>query len=251
MKFSEHIPRLPVTLKTTELSKPTTPVYSHVPVPSSEYLPPPGPPHIYAPNQIQPIVKPSSPSQQTNTYLPPAKPTTPRPPPVIKPVVFVPNQIQPVVKPSNVYLPAPTTSKPPVTYLPPPKPSTTTRPPVKPTNVYLPAEKPTNVYLPPQNSLSNVRPPSKPSINLEIVPPAIPTDTCGSSLSCCDEATEGKIVIPIALKSFGSSGCCGRVAKLILPVTGLDKESIRKLAASHPEEIDAKLLIAKILQNLL
>lgn len=233
MQFTEHIPRLPVTLKTTESpTTPITPANTYLPVPPNVYLPP-GPPHIYAPNQIPTVAKPpnvylpatTTPKPTKPTYLPPANPTTPTTP-------------RPPVKPDNAYLPA-----------------------EKPSNAYLPAEKPTNVYLPApgpaQNSSSIFLPPVKPSpasppsINLEILPPAIPTDTCGSSLSCCEEATEGKIVIPIPLKSYGSSGCCGRVAKLILPVSGLDKESIRKLSTSLPEEIDASLLIKNILQNLL
>lgn len=232
MHFTEHIPRLPVTLKTTEATTPT----STFSTPSIVYLPPPGPPHIYAPNQIQTVTKPpnvylpaTSTQKPTNTYLPPTNPTT----------TTTRTTPRPAVKPDNAYLPV-----------------------EKPANTYLPVvEKPTNVYLPAHNSSIIHKPPVKPStaspptINLELVPPTIsserPTEACASSLSCCDEASEGKIVIPIVLKSHGSGSCCGRVAKLILPVVGLDKESIRKLSTAHPDEIDATQLIKDILRSFL
>lgn len=215
MNFPEHLPRLPVTLK------PTTPASTY-PVPPTGFLPP------------KPSSDPIPATKPPTAYLPPA-----------------------TTKPANTYLPPtnPTTKKPAATYLPPAEPTVTSRPPVKPDNTYLPVEKPSNVYLPaPNNSyLPPLRPStaSPPTLNPGLLPPAHPTDTCGSSLSCCEEAADGQIVIPIPLKNHGSSSCCGRVAKLILPIVGLDKESIRKLSSTPPEEIDATNLIKSILRNLL
>lgn len=212
----EVVAKLPVTMKTTRAG---SYIYS---TPPNTYIPP-GPPHIYAPNQIavQPVKPPV-------IYLPPTTTTTTTPANVYLP----PNAYLPPSKPSV---------KPPiVAYLPPTKP--TVKPPVV---AYLPPTKPSVkppvVYLPPVTN--------RPSISLEIVPPALPS--CSSSTSCCEEATAGKFVIPIPLKSGSSNGCCRQVAKLILPINGFDDDSIRKLKESVSDEIDATQLIRKILANLL
>lgn len=205
-----HI-RLPVTLK------PSTQSDDYETPPPLNGYELPGPPHIYAPNQI---VVPST-AKPPTIYLPPTETTT---------------------KPPVVYLPpVETTTKPPNIYLPPVE--TTTEPP----NIYLPPvtpEDPTNIYLPP------VDPPSSPppAIITEIIPPPeVSEETCGSSTSCCEEKSAGKFIIPIQLKS---SSCCARVAKLILPVNGFDEDSIRKLTKNVGKELDATQLLINILSNL-
>lgn len=190
MLIPEIIAKLPVTMKTTKAG---SYIYS---TPPNTYIPP-GPPHIYAPNQIA---------------LQPVKP----------PVIYLPPTTTRATTLANVYLP-------PNTYIPPLKPS------IK------PSVKPPVVYLPPVTN--------RPTISQEIVPPALPT--CSSSTSCCEEASAGKFVIPIPLKSDSSKGCCRQFAKLILPINGFDDDSIRKLTGSVSEEIDATQLIRKILANLL
>lgn len=156
-------------------------------------------------------------STPPNTYIPPGPPH-----------IYAPNQIAQPAKPSVIYLPAATTRATTLAnfYLPP--------------NTYIPPLKP-SVYLPPVTN--------RPTISQEIVPPALPT--CTSSTSCCEEASAGKFVIPIPLKSGSSKSCCLQFAKLILPINGFDDDSIRKLTSSVSEEIDAKQLIRKILANLL
>lgn len=196
-----HI-RLPVTLKPS-----TATSNDQLPGMHDEGYNFPGPPHIYAPNQIQ-----MSGSKPPNLYLPPTHPTT----------------------------------IPPMTYLPPVKPQ-------DPTNVYLPPvdkpssvqpEDPANVYLPPVDKPS----PPSPTIDIDILPPPeVQEESCSSSMMCCEEASPGKLIIPIPLKS---SSCCARVAKLILPVSGFDEDSIRKLTLSVSQEIDATQLLASILSNL-
>lgn len=189
MPIPQLYPRLPVTMRPAQKDEP------HSSTPANTYIPP-GPPHIYAPNQIPTFVKP--PNQYlppVNAYLPPTKSTTPA---------------------TNIYLP-----------------------PVN--NTYLPPDEASNVYLPPTASPVPV--------SHEILPPELPEEECESMFSCCDDARAGKLVIPIPMKS--SNGCCGRVAQLILPLKGLDNESIRKLTDSLPDEIDATQLIKNVLQSFL
>jgi hypothetical protein len=198
-----HI-RLPVTLKPLNV---LSDVYEP---PISSSYPLPGPPHIYAPNQIHvSAVKPPS------VYLPPTQTTT------------------------TVAITEATTETPNI-YLPPVKPE-------DPANVYLPPVKPqdpSNIYLPPVETSSS----APPTLITEIIPPVIPDEpSCGASLTCCEEASPGKFVIPIPLKS---SGCCPLVAKLILPISGFDEDSIRKLTQSVGEKLDAKQLLANVLSNL-
>lgn len=223
--------KLPVTLKSTTVD---SYVYSTPP----ESYKPPGPLNIYA-NQF---------------FMPTARP----------PIVYLP----PETTAANVYLPPvedqTTVETPTNTYLPPVDPAVdvvsedplnTYLPPEDPTNVYLPPEDPTNVYLPPEDPSNVYLPPSthspKPTISQEIIPPELPDETCQSSLSCCEEASQGKFIIPIPLKSRGKNGCCTQVAKLILPTKGFDEDTVRKLAAAMTEEIDATELVKNILKNLL
>lgn len=118
-------PRLPVTLKTTIAD---SYVYS---TPPNTYIPP-GPPHIYAPNQIVvPVTQ-----KPSNVYLPAAEP-------------------------SNSYLP------PDNSYLPPKDPHNSYLPPKDPNNEYLPPKEPTIEYLPPASHVTS-RPPT---LSPEILPP--------------------------------------------------------------------------------
>lgn len=183
MPLPQLHPRLPVTMRTTLRDE----VFSSTP--ANTYIPP-GPPHIYAPNQIPSIVKPPS------EYLPP-KSTTPA---------------------SNEYLP-----------------------PVD--NTYLPPEQASNVYLPPGSTSSSA------TVNTEILPPNLPEECDSCSSSCCNDPRAAKFVIPIPLKSLG--GCGRQVAQLILPLKGMDSESIRRLTDSLSEDIDATQLIKNVLQNFL
>lgn len=181
MPMPQLHPRLPVTMRTTLRDVPYTST------PANTYIPP-GPPHIYAPNQIPTFVKPPS------EYLPPTKSTTPA---------------------TNLYLPPAD-------------------------NTYLPPNEASNIYLPP---VSNNSTPSS-----EILPPELPEE-CESSYSCCDDPRAARLVIPIPMKS--ASGRCGRVAQLILPLKGLDNDSIRRLTDSLPDEIDTTQIIRNVLQNFL
>ena len=163
-------------------------------------------------------------------------------PVTMKPVIELADEVE---SPSNGYiLPGPmniyapnqlqtAATKPPTHYLPPT--TSTTVPP----NIYLPPEEPTN---PPSTYL----PPVQPEVATEIIPPEAPEDSCESS-KCCDESLTGQFMIPIALKS---SGCCQLYAKLILPITGFDEDSIRKLTSAFTSKIDGNELFTSILTNL-
>lgn len=190
--ISEVIARLPVTMKPAIGSDI---VYTTQP---NTYVPP-GPPHIYAPNQIHIPIKPP-----VDEYLPPTRTTT-------------------QVTPTNTYLP----------------PSNTYLPPSDPENVYLPPEDPSNEYLPP-----TVKPLTLPQISTEdLLPPNLPSGNC-----CCDESSSsGKFIIPVPLKYQDSK----LVAKIILPLNGMNKESVLKLTNAFTDEIDGSELIRNILQNLL
>jgi hypothetical protein len=197
---------------------------------------PPGPSNIYAPNLVFVPAKPQ------NTYLPPFKPTTTTP---IPPNIYLPPD-----EPQNIYLPPVETSKrPPITTSTRRTTTTTTtrKTTTKPPTIYLPPDQPQNIYLPPFNQSTTTR---KPSIITDIVPPKIPEESCGDSLSCCGSEA-GRFVIPIPMKSKNANGCCLQTAKLILPVKGFDMASIEKLKSSIKEEIDATELIRNILENLL
>lgn len=174
MPISEVIARLPVTMKPTIGSDI---VYTTQP---NTYIPP-GPPHIYSPNQIHIPVKPPV------DYLPPTQATTQ----------------------------------------------------AAPTNTYLPPSDPENEYLPPA-----VKPSRPPQISTEdLLPPSLPSGNC-----CCDESSSsGRFVIPVPLKYQDSK----LVAKIVLPLNGMDKESILKLSTAFTDEIDGKELIRIILQNFL
>ncbi|CRL01932.1 CLUMA_CG015247, isoform A [Clunio marinus] len=223
-------PKLPVTLKTTY--KPY--VYS---TPPNTYIPP-GPLHIYTPNQIN-----GTPNKPPTVYLPPKGPND----------LYLPPPTVP--KPANTYLPPATTTKakPTITYLPPttPKPPNTYLPPKDPSNIYLPPNttpKPSHIYLPPVTQATKPKPKPPLSPNIAILrPPVLPE--CDNS--CCQKKSGGMFVIPIPLKNFNSNECCARTAELILPLNQFDHDSVKKLKESMIEEIDAKELIRNILKSLL
>lgn len=176
-------------------------------------------------------------STPPNSYIPPGPPH-----------IYAPNQIVvPVAQqPSNVYLPAaqPTASTPGNLYLPP---ANEYLPPVNnylpPNNTYLPPSEPTNEYLPPSSQVA--KPP--PTLSPDILPPL--SSGCGDF--CCDVKSAGKFIIPIPLKGNVKDGCTKQVAKLILPMKGLDEDSMKKLSEAINEEIDGEELLKSILQNLL
>lgn len=144
------IPRLPVTLKTTIAD---AYVYS---TPPNTYIPP-GPPHIYAPNQIVvPVAQ-----NPSNVYLPAAEPTE---------------------APANSYLP------PSNTYLPP---DNSYLPPKDPVITYLPPSEPSNEYLPPSSQVTSPRP----TLSPDILPPL--SSGCGDFCCDVKSAGKFIIPIPL------------------------------------------------------
>lgn len=212
--------RLPVTLKYT------TP-YSGYPIHNPNNLNPPGPAFIYPGAALNLVQVPAKPASQ---YMHATKP----------PVQS---------NPSNTYLPPPTTktpAKPLNLYIPVSKPEIHSNP----ANVYVLAQKleppasinlssksPATINLP----LHSAKPPS--AISNDILPPKQSESEC--------ESLQGKLVIPIPLKSRDGDDYCGQIAKLVLPIKSLDSYSINKLKATTPDEIDATQLIRNILENLL
>lgn len=174
---------------------------------------PPGPPFIYPNVALNLIQTPAKPASQ---YMFGAKP---------------PSDI------AHTYLPPSTTTARPIAVTPaalPSRPAEDTRHPSGPANIYLPV-KPSNAYVPTHSGK-----PTPVPVN-DILPPKHPETDC--------ESSQGNLVIPIPMKNQG--GCCEQVAKLVIPIKSLNSQSISKLKATAPDEIDATQLIKNILENLL
>lgn len=71
-------------------------------------------------------------------------------------------------------------------------------------------------------------------------------DSCQKSC-CSDDENVAKLILPIPMKSFGkSAGSCESFAKLIIPVDGLNPDSLRSLTRGS----DTSELIRTVLQSL-
>lgn len=223
---TDQIARLPVTLKTT-----TKESYVHS-TPPNNYIPP-GPVHIYTPDQLQP-------SKPSNAYLPPKKPSNAYLPPretTTKPAnVYLP----PTKAPSNAYIPPQMTQKPPIIYLP-PETSTASSP----SNIYLPPdsttvaniENVTNVYLPPDEMTSK-----PPQIDIDDLLPPFEEDCC-----CSEGGKAARLVIPVPLKM--KTGSEKKLyAKLIIPIKGLNSEGMKRISETLTDEIDVAELVKAILK---
>jgi hypothetical protein len=256
----DHIARLPVTLKTT-----TQGSYVHSTPPSS-YIPP-GPSHIYSPDQIhaQQISKPSNayipPVKPSNAYLPPAKPSNAYLPPketTSKPSnTYIPPK-DTTKRPANTHIPPKdTTKRPAISYIPPVKPANS------PSNAYIPplmTQRPPINYLPPETTISSIAnisniylppdettfKPQHPMINIDdLLPPFETVDDC-----CCDKGKgSSRLILPVPLKL--KAGSEKRIhAKLVVPIRDLDVEGRRRISASITDEIDVAEMVKAILMEI-
>jgi hypothetical protein len=181
---------------------------------------------------VPPPVAPSVKTQSTPRPNPPTPKVTPSTPKVTPSTPKVTSSTPKVTPPTQK--PTPATVKPtPRVTPPPPAPQT---PPATP-----PATTPpqTPSTLPPNQIITKIpAPPSMPRIDP-------PKDTCEKT--CCSEDDSGpKLVLPVPLKGDGKSGSCERYAKLIIPVDGLNPDSLRSLTKGA----DTSELIRTVLQSL-
>lgn len=196
------------------------------------------PPKVFV-NSGEPVsppkvpVVPQIPKLQTDLV-----PPTFVPPPVVVPVVPVAQPKPPVTPKPVVTTPIPS---PPIT--PPKKVETPATPQPTPPSTRSPQVTPT---LPSMQLITKIPAPPRPVDNSfisKVVPP--PKDACRNTC-CSDDDTAAKLVIPIPLKNVGKSGSCEKIAKLIIPVDGLNPDSLRSLTKGS----DTSELIKTVLQSL-
>lgn len=148
--------------------------------------------------------------------------------------VFAPPQAK--VLPPKTATPKATTSKAPVTKAPTPKPVTkpaANKNPILSSKAIPNKSNPLRIAVPLDMLLNNKLPKSK-------------DDSCPKTC-CTDDESVAKLVLPISMKSLGkSSGTCESFAKLVIPVEGLNPDSLKSLTKGG----DTADLIKTILQSL-
>lgn len=156
-----------------------------------------------------PFIQPEPPTVVVPPFIPVAPPVTPKVVPVTKP---------PTKKPEFVTAPPTARPTPPVT--------------------------PRPVIVETQNLLTRIPVPI--DSNLRFTPSNQVKDTCQKSC-CSDDENVAKLVLPIPMKNLGKSdGSCESFAKLIIPVDGLNPDSLRSLTRGS----DTSELIKTVLQSL-
>lgn len=200
----------------------------------------------FPPPQERIIKKPDEPVNPPKVPVQPTKPLFRSQPPTEVEPPFDPSETSTTLRPAVVTPPkavvtAATTPKPvPVTTTPKPTQKTTKPVPSTP-KPSPPTPKPIIVTTPPL--LTRIAVPSD-SVFRQVSPPV--ANECQKS--CCgDDDSVAKIVLPVPMRSLGkSSGSCERFAKLIIPIEGLNPDSLRSLTKGA----DASELIKTVLQSL-
>lgn len=187
------------------------------------------------------------------------KPTVKEPPTSFFEPPFLPVESKPIelVKPTTKATPKPTTTQKPT---PAPTPKPTTKPTQPPTTSAATTSAATTVPTTPEVVITTPRTTPRPTPPLLTKIPVPfnsllrnPSTQNGKSTgscsnSCCDDDDSAKLILPIPMKHLGQTeGSCEAYAKLIIPVEGLNPDSLRSLTRGPDATSE---LIKSVLQSL-